>query len=837
MRFSLFRATGPIAAVLSLGLTAPAHAQQAASPAADDELSEVVVTARRVEERLQDVPISITVFNEAQLQDRNVQTVEDLATYTPSLSAPGTFGQDNATFAIRGFVQAGNSTPSVGVFFADVAASHSQGQLAGGNGAGPGMFLDLANIQVLKGPQGTLFGRNTTGGDVLLVPQKPTGDFGGYIEQSVGNYDMLRTTGVLNLPIGDIIRARFAVEHQYREGYEHNLSAIGPRSFDNVDYTAARASVVIDITPNLENYTIINWSESGTNGDYPKAFGYSAAYASVASPTTAIMTNIPAQEAATAGNFWSVQNGDPLAREAIQQWRFINTTTWQATDSLTVKNIASYSTFEEIHNENIFGESGGAGLVPIAPGTVNYIVSTNAQPGSHDTAEQSVTEELQLQGHAMDNRLGFQGGLYFESNMPLNGFQRTDTTILLNCSDTLAGKCFDLPGAVFSAALGFPLSVGSQDHSANQYHFRDEAAYFQANYKFTDQLTLTAGIRYTHDDSAGLSEGVNLAYPTANTPTFTCSFPTLKFTSAQIAADPSVCDYRADQTSHAPTWMVDLEYKPWDNQMFYIKESRGYREGNVDVSEYGLVSWKPEKVDTYEIGSKSTFSSFIRGTFDVAAFYNDFRDQQLALNAVACTAAQFGSAQCPFNPPPSPDSSIGNAGKSRIYGVEVDSSISPFTGVRLDVDYTYLATKLLEITLPGPPVGFIGINFASAAGGPLSYSPKNKVSLTGSYKLPLDASVGSLAVSATFTYQSAQFNSQTAPPDFQTLPSQTNLNLNLNWNGILSSPFDLSLFATNVTDKQYFLSTAGVYQSFGYDVAYLNEPRMYGARVKYHFGH
>jgi iron complex outermembrane recepter protein len=173
-----------------------------------------VVTARRTEERLQDVPISMTVFNQAQLEDRNVSSIEDLATYTPSLSAPGTFGNDNATFAIRGFVQAGNSTPSVGVFFADVAASHSQGQIGGGNGAGPGAFFDLANVQVLKGPQGTLFGRNTTGGDILLVPQKPTSDFGGYVEQSVGNYAMERTQAVLNIPLNDNVRVRLAIDHR-----------------------------------------------------------------------------------------------------------------------------------------------------------------------------------------------------------------------------------------------------------------------------------------------------------------------------------------------------------------------------------------------------------------------------------------------------------------------------------------------------------------------------------------------------------------------------------------------------------------------------------------------
>ncbi len=820
----------------ALAAAASAHAQQAPSASAgDDQLSEIVVTARRVEERLQDVPISITVFNEAQLEDRNVTSVQDLATYTPSLSAPGTFGANNATFAIRGFVQAGNTTPSVGVFFADVAASHSQGQLGGGNGAGPGSFFDLANVQVLKGPQGTLFGRNTTGGDILLVPQKPTGEFGGYVEQSAGNYAMERTQAVLNAPLNDAVRFRLAVDHQTREGYLDNLSNIGPRHFGDVDYTALRASVVIDITPNLENYTIASWSTSTTNGDYPKAFGYTPGAG--AAPTF-LVANIPAQIQATGGHFWDIENGDPYAREDIQQWRIINTTTWSATDLLTFKNIASYSRFTEVHNANIFGESGAAGAIPIAPGTTNYVVSVAAAPGSHNTAEQTVTEEFQLQGRTGEGRLSYQTGVYSELNLPLDGFQRTEATSILNCSNPFAFQCTDIVGRAFGIE-GF---VGSTTMSATEYHFRDLGVYGQANYKITDQLTLTAGVRYTKDESSGLSQDLTVNYPASNTPAYSCGFVpplTTGGTSAAIQNNPALCNYRGEQDSHAPTWMVDLEYEPIDNVMLYVKESRGYREGNVDVSEYGLGSWKPEKVDTYEIGSKTTFDGIVHGAFDIAAFYNDFTNQQLALNAIACSPAQLGSAQCPFIPAGA--SGIGNAGKSRIQGVEIDTSITPFPsitllrGLRLDAGYTYLDTKLLSVTVPPPPRGFTAIDFPSTIGGPLPFSPKNKYSLTPSYKLPLAEGLGSITLSATFTHQGSEFNTQTAPPGFQTLGPQNNLNLNLNWANMFGYPLDLSLFATNVTDEKYYLATSGIYQSFGYDVAYLNQPTLYGARLKYRF--
>ncbi|MFT3968302.1 MAG: Plug domain-containing protein, partial [Sphingobium sp.] len=151
-----------------LGAAAPLPAL---AQAADDHET-IVVTARRTEERLQDVPISITVFNQQQLSNRNVVNSQDLATYTPSLSSNTNFGSQNSSFAIRGFAQDIGTAPSVGVYFADVVAPRGASNgVPTGDGAGPGSFFDLANVQVLKGPQGTLFGRNTTGGAVLLVPQ------------------------------------------------------------------------------------------------------------------------------------------------------------------------------------------------------------------------------------------------------------------------------------------------------------------------------------------------------------------------------------------------------------------------------------------------------------------------------------------------------------------------------------------------------------------------------------------------------------------------------------------------------------------------------------------
>jgi iron complex outermembrane receptor protein len=197
-----------IQAVAQQGPTA-ANAPTANPAAAPTAPEVIVVTARRREERLQSVPISIKVFSQATLNNRNIQTSEELATNTPSLSSNTNFGNQNTTFAIRGFVQDIGTQPSVGTYFADVVSPRGgSNQLPIGDSLNAGSLFDLQNVQVLKGPQGTLFGLNTTGGDVLLVPQKPTYALEGYLEAGYGNYNANSVEGVINIPISDKVRLR-----------------------------------------------------------------------------------------------------------------------------------------------------------------------------------------------------------------------------------------------------------------------------------------------------------------------------------------------------------------------------------------------------------------------------------------------------------------------------------------------------------------------------------------------------------------------------------------------------------------------------------------------------
>jgi iron complex outermembrane receptor protein len=812
--------TGVALSVLTAA--APGHAQTTPAdrpPAADAQDAstpgDIIVTARRVEERLQDVPISITVFNQQQLSNRNVVNASDLANYTPSLSANSNFGGDNSTFAIRGFVQDVGTSPSVGVYFADVVAPRgASNNIPVGDGAGPGSFFDLQNVQVLKGPQGTLFGRNTTGGAVLLVPQKPTDKLEGYVEGSYGNFDMWRVQGVINTPLGDNARLRIGVDHETRDGYAINDTGVGSSRFNDIDYTAVRGSLVVDLTPDLENYTIVSYLRSDNNGPAQKlvACNPSTAPANLLGILACAQLS---QEQAKGAGFYTVQSTLPNTGSDLEQWQVINTTTWRASDSLTIKNVTSYAQLRDDLRSPLFGTNFDLhNFNPAFPaGTTILFASSNPLPG-HATANQSTfTEEFQLQGHALSNRLTWQAGAYLEISDPL-GLSGSQGARLLSCVNSATFNCTN------------PLGSGTVNYNAGVTRYHDVGLYAQGSYEFTDKLKLTGGIRYTWDRAA--NDSTLIAYKIIS--------PTVKTASC---VNPTTvndgCDLHIRERSQAPTWLVDLDYKPIDAILLYAKYSRGYRSGGVAPNvPTQFDSFKAEKVDAYEAGIKTTIRGPVRGTFNVAGFYNDFSNQQLQLGFFPNPGA-----------PVAPSSGIVNAGKSRIYGVEVETALQLFRGFELDGSYTYLNTRLQSIDIPpsAPGSAYSIAAGALSAGDQLTLSPKNKYTVTGTYTLPLDSSIGKVSVGATFTHTDSQIvnYADVLSPNplvaaLGRLDARNLLNLNLSWNSVVGLPVDLSLFATNVTKQQYYTFVPGIYGGAGFETAQLGEPRMVGARLRYRFG-
>jgi iron complex outermembrane receptor protein len=809
-----------------------------AAPAMAQDQGDIVVTARRTEERLQDVPISITVFNQQQLSERNVVNAGDLATYTPSLSANSNFGTENTTFAIRGFAQDIGTLPSVGTYFAEVVTPRGASNgIAAGDGALPGSFFDLQNVQVLKGPQGTLFGRNTTGGAVLLVPQKPTDKLEGFVEGTYGNYDTKRVQAAINIPLADTFKVRLGVDRMKRDGYLKNQSGIGPDAFNDVDYTAVRLSVVADLTPDLENYLIASYVHSDTNGPLNKLVAVN--------PAQGLGAFFASSLARQGTGFYNVMN--PLANPSskIDQWQVINTTTWRASDNITVKNIASYAEYKQTMNAGQFGVVGDT--APLTGGALNYqfpFTTITAPPGLNTANQYTFTDEIQLQGKSSDGKLNWQVGGYAEISNPL-GLVGSQSPFLASCTDSATFQCSDPIGLLsYAGALRAganpatlaPIHVGAVNYTVGETSFKDFGTYAQATYALTDQLKVTGGIRYTWDKQRNTSSRLTYApaYPPASG-----LFPSLPGQPNPRCTDPTAalpgCSVTLRQESNKPTWLIDVDYNFTPDVLLYGKYARGYRSATIapNVSApLNLVA--PEKVDSYEVGLKTSFRGTVRGTFNLAAFYNDFSNQQLQVGFNAVTGSGQASTAAPVN-----------ADKSKIYGLEAEGTLNPFEGLNLSVSYTYLKTEITRIpdfSIYNDP------NFTLAApfeeGDAEVLSPKHKVTVSGRYTLPLDESIGKISFGANYTYRTKMLvnyidreNPDPAIAAFSTLPSVGLLNLNAGWESIAGSPIDLAFFATNVTKKKYYSYAAGLGSpQVGFETASVGEPRMYGVRLKYSFG-
>jgi iron complex outermembrane receptor protein len=799
-----------------------AATEDPAGATSESNSGDIIVTARRVEERLQDVPISMTVFNQDQLLQRNVTNGADLATYTPSLQADTRFGANNATFAIRGFRQDLRTSAAVGVYFADVVAQRGgNGGVQAGDGAGPGSFFDLQNVQVLKGPQGTLFGRNTTGGAILLVPRKPTADFGGYVEGTYGNYDQTRVQAAVNVPISDNVRFRAGFDWNQRDGYLKSVSGIGPKDYNDIDYITARASLVIDLTPELENYTIFSYTDAKENGTIAKIVACGTA------TTNPFNVMCQQQMAREAGDFYNVSNAVPDPKNENRQWQAINTTTWTVNDSLRVKNIFSYGQLRSRVSSSL---QGAAFVVPpnllglntssIAGSVLNYNASLH-KPGGFTAYQENLVEEFQLQGNVGGDTLVWQAGVYFEESKPTGGQSGTLNTNFIVCSDPAKLQCTDVLAPILRRA------VGNVAQNTVNTSFRNIGLYAQGTYKLTEQLKLTAGFRYTWDKTWGDGQGLNYRFASSTgaplaTPQMVCSIagPTAADNATLLANN---CRVSGEAKSDAPTWLIGLDYKPIEEVMLYAKYARGYRQGAYSPNApLGYQSFDPEKIDTYEIGVKTSFNGPVRGSFNIAGFYNKLSNQQL-ITAFASSTGAVSSTVVAVN-----------VGKSRVYGMEVDASLIPVEGFTIEASYAYLNTKITQVDpLPTSYGPYNIIRSLAVVGARFPLVPTNKASVTTTVDLPVPQSVGHVSLSANVSYTD-DYDYTTGV--YGTIPSVWLVGANLKWDSVGGMPVDLNVFATNLFGEKYYISANDNLTAAGHVSRLVGEPRMYGVRLRYTFG-
>lgn len=828
-------------------LSRPLPPVMAESKARTDVMEEILVTAQRREENLQDVAISITVFDQEQISKANMTTSADIARYTPSLSANTRFGTDNASFTIRGFTQDLRTTASVGTYFAEVVAPRGQSTQTSGDGAGPGTLFDLQNIQVLKGPQGTLFGRNTTGGAILIVPQKPTDEFEGFAEITKSELGGLRGQAVVNYPVNDIFRMRLGIDHNQRDGLLNNVSGIGPDELADLDYTAGRLSLVWDVTDTVENYTIISVVDSNTNGSTSQLYACNNLLSNLSNPgdydvpqlinglvdiitsggdvdLTNPLPGLPLggsplglltfqaceqqladqKAAGNAGRFDVVSDVETSTTD-IREKRFINTTAWSFTEDVTFKNILAYAHLVTENSSNVFGNRFPDPTDPSGRRVlgIGHSIPRTDMPV---TSQGTWVEEVQLQGVSFDSFLIWQTGAYLEHSKP-DGFSGNSSVALVYCdiasietNDPAQYDCFDPLMGVVGGPYRYKVKT----------EYLNKAVYAQGTFNVAEPLSITLGLRYTWDEAKGV--GVKEFFP--------------YILSVQQA--PEITVQKPEVKSTAPTGLLEFNYRPFEGVMTYAKYTRGYRQGTVNMlADPGLDTHKPETVDTFEIGFKTSFGGWVPGRFNVSVFDNTLTDMQLQGGYVSTTSG--------------PTTAIFNAGKGTSRGMEIESSFQLLDALTVSLAYSYLDTKLVKsadfcsrVESVGFLEGFTCTPIAEA-GDELPFAPKDTYIANLNWTVPLPEHWGRVEMGGTYAYTGPQRVAATSSSPFAVLDGFGLLNFNVGWSGVLGTDYDLNFFATNVLDEEYVVFTTGTFRPLGIESRNVGAPRMIGARFRYNF--
>jgi len=561
-----YAVTGVVAAILA-GAT-PAVAQSPAAPLAETQasaLEDVVVTARRREENLQDVPLSVTAYSAEALSERRIADRTDLANFTPSLlSITGGYPKEFAFFALRGQGPAFASVPGVINYFAEVP-----------NGLGIdgriGTYFDLASVQVLAGPQGTLFGKNATGGNILFEPARPTNTFGGYVQGEIGNYDNRRAEFALNLPIvDDKVLLRIAGERGVREGYTKDVGPIfNGKDYDDLDYGSVRASLTVRPNDRVELYTVGRYYESDNNGTGTVLTQFN--------PTLGVSDGFPAL-AVFPGLATAVAEQDARGPRRVaydldqysktRYWQFINQASIDLTDNLTLKNIISYSEFEQFYGYDY--------------DSTIYPIGGQRNAGSPNLAPTFFTEELQLQGTAFDDALNFTVGAYYDKQG-----QHRET----------AGQFTQFPISVVVGPLPASFDTGNESKAVFAQGTLD-----LGRLGLPQGLSLTGGYRYTWEET-------HTAF----------RLSVLPETSGEAEFDYG-------------SYNLSLDYQINPAVHVYATVRDAYKSGGVNgpIPEGSAFrTYPPERLEDIELGLKSQFrvgGAAIRA--NVAAYRGDYTDIQ-----------------------------------------------------------------------------------------------------------------------------------------------------------------------------------------------------------------
>jgi iron complex outermembrane recepter protein len=793
--------------VAAVGLSVPAWVAAQTAPAAKVDaggLEEVVVTARKTEESLQITPVAVTAITTAGLVEQQIAQVVDLPRATPNMAigGAGTGPSSIVYLSIRGEAQnsPNSATDSaVGIYIDGVYIGRP---IVGNQG-----FLDVSQVEVARGPQGTLFGRNTTGGALSVTSNQPTGKFEGHVRAGYGNYGTKQGELVVNAPIdGEELATRLAIRYGDHDAYYHNpITGIDPAKLQNdwngrLSLRWAPTSVPLVMTL---AYDHANERDTGTPtalmGVNPGGLLAALGFVQGLNPGLLTGTFTPTQYLSTDAN-WSQSFGsphvpyDPEMNVSFNSNRAsgVSLNTDLDVGAAHVKLITGWRESDTADSEDLDGS-------PIDG--VSFI---------SEYIQHQFSQELQVSGKI--DKFDLIGGAYFFTE---GGSERSD-------ANQLPGLPLLLGGTARNNTVGRDFA---------DFTSFSHAAFLQTNYHFTDTIRGTVGYRYTWDTRQLIRHGVNDAL--SADPICSVGSSTGKPLSAAVCVEPHEAQFSY------PAFTAGLDWQATDRLFLYVKTSKASMAGGFNTRPVGANvsnSFQPESNQDIELGLKADVIPRVLRT-NLALFGADQDQVQRIVNAfdpVNQRVTQY----------------VTNSGQSRTYGAELEVTLLPWKGMDISADAAYLHAAYKAGT-------FKEVQFANGASGatvtvdrsgePVPQAPKETFGASATQTVPLSFGKASIHVdysyraSVVYTYDTpsstfppATFAAYSTANALGAIPSYSLVNARLALN--LDSPnLEIAIWGRNLADKHYFTQQFDSYAALGYSMNFKGDPRTYGLQATWNF--
>jgi iron complex outermembrane receptor protein len=622
--------TAVSACALAFALVVPAAAQESeAEQPADDGIGLIIVTAQKRAENVQDVPIAITALGSQFLETRGIDSIDDLGTVAPNVKferAPAS--KTISQIAIRGSVTINPAItwePAVGLYLDGVYIAKAQGSIFD--------IADLERVEILRGPQGTLYGRNALAGAVNLVTKKPSGEAGGMAEITYGSFNEVRLRGVVDLPQMGAFSAKVSGQYRTRDGLI-DLTVPDGRGRNSTD-TIDSGSFMVQLRAQLSDSITADYTYDYSKSNQTPPFSQLLRVNRNGDPRDIFDPGSPSY--AFGGAFFPldrVANPDRVTSAAIDAPVYERSRSYGHALTLTadlgnaeIKSITAYRDLAWADGLDLDGS-------PFPVAFTQRISDYHA-----------FSQELQVTGTAFADRLAYVvGAFYFD--------EKAETVN---------------PQTYFGGGVDLDSNYGSNTEAW--------AIYAQLDYDITERLTLTLGGRYT-EETKDISRFFRINFDAAN-----------GITSPLVIADLAYGDIPdANFSDFSPA--VTLSYAASDNINLYARFAQGFKSGGFNGESNVFAAptadcpsgalelcqpYLPEQVDSYEFGIKSRFLDD-RLIVNLAAFRNDSKDMQLSVFTATTGAASV----------------IQNAAAARIQGLELETVLRPVDSLTINASLALL---------------------------------------------------------------------------------------------------------------------------------------------------